>query len=46
MTFESARAFGERLQNIYEDLGYTVVVVPRDTIAARSRFIVKTLEDA
>jgi predicted ATPase len=44
MTFKSAQAFGERVRNIYEDLRYTVVVVPRDTVAARSRFIVETLE--
>ena len=44
MTFESAQAFGERVRNVYEDLGYTVVVVPRDTIGARARFIVETLE--
>ena len=44
MTFEAAQAFGERVRNVYEDLGYTVVVVPRDTIGARARFIVETLE--
>ncbi len=44
MTFESAQAFGERVRNVYEDLGYTVVVVPRDTIGARARFIVETVE--
>ena len=44
MTFEAARAFGERVRNAYEDLGYTVVVVPRDTIGARARFIVETVE--
>ena len=45
MTFESAQAFGERVRNIYEDFGYTVVLVPRDTIGARARFIVETLQE-
>ena len=44
MTFDSARAFGERVRNIYENLGYTVVSVPPDAVGARARFIVETLE--
>lgn len=44
MTFESAEAFGERVHAIYVALGYTVVVVPRDAIAARARFILDTLQ--
>lgn len=39
MTFESARAFGERVREIYLDLGYTIVEVPRDSVETRTRFI-------
>jgi predicted ATPase len=39
MTFESARAFGERIREIYLDLGYTIVEVPRDSVEVRTRFI-------
>lgn len=44
MTFEQADAFGHVVHEIYVELGYTVVVVPRDTIHARARFILETLE--
>ena len=43
MTFEQAAAFGERVRSIYLELGYSLVDVPRDTVAARSRFIVDTV---
>jgi len=43
MTFESAHAFGARVRHIYEDLGYSAIVVPCDTVGARARFIVETL---
>ena len=43
MTFESAEAFGEHVRDVYVELGYTVVAVPRDTVAVRSRFILDTL---
>ena len=43
MTFEAAKAFGERVRDIYVQLGYSVVDVPRDTIVARVRFILDTL---
>jgi predicted ATPase len=43
MAFEAADAFGERVREIYQDLGYTLVVVPRDTVSARARFILETL---
>ena len=43
MTVAEAAAFGERIRDIYVDLGYPVVEVPRDTIAARTRFILDTL---
>jgi predicted ATPase len=39
MTFESARAFGDRIREVYLDLGYSVVEVPRDSVAARARFV-------
>ena len=39
MTFESARSFGDRIREVYLDLGYTIVEVPRDSVAARTRFI-------
>ena len=46
MTFESAQAFGDRVRAVYEDLGYKVVEVPRDTVAARARFIAERAQHA
>ena len=43
MTFEAAAAFGTRVRQAYLDLGYAVVDVPGDTVAARARFILDTL---
>ena len=43
MTFEAAQAFGDRVRAIYIDLGYTLVDVPRDTVAARVGFVLDTL---
>jgi predicted ATPase len=43
MTFEAADAFGDRVRSIYVELGYSVVEVPRDTVVARARFILRTL---
>src|SRR5262245_58244704 len=43
MSFEAAEAFGERVRDIYEHLDYTLVIVPCDTVRARVRFIVETL---
>ena len=43
MTFEAAEAFGERVRRLYIENGYSVVDVPRDTVVARARFIVDTL---
>src|SRR5262245_36862752 len=39
MTFESAQAFGDRVREVYLDLGYRIVEVPPDSVAARARFI-------
>jgi predicted ATPase len=39
MTFEAAADFGERVRNIYVELGYSIVDVPRDTVVARAQFI-------
>src|SRR5262245_16259296 len=39
MTFESARAFGDRVREVYLDLGYRIVEVPYDSVAARARLI-------
>ena len=39
MTFESAHAFGERVREVYLDLGYTIVEVPRGSVETRTRFI-------
>lgn len=44
MTVEAAQAFGARVRDIYVDLGYTVVDLPRDTIESRARFILDRLE--
>jgi predicted ATPase len=43
MTFEDAKVFGDRIRQIYVDLGYTIVDVARDTVAARVRFVLDTL---
>jgi len=39
MTFEAAQSFGDRVREVYLDLGYTIVEVPRGPVAARARFI-------
>jgi predicted ATPase len=43
MTFESAQAFGERVREVYRDLGYTIVDVPCDSVEKRTRFIAERL---
>ena len=43
MTFEQADDFGRIVHQIYVELGYTVVVVPRVTVGERARSIVETL---
>lgn len=43
MTYESAETFGKRIRGLYLELGYSVVDVPRGTVAARARFILDTL---
>lgn len=43
MTFDQADAFGRRLAKVYSDLGYTLTDVPRDTPAARARFMNSTI---
>jgi predicted ATPase len=45
MTFEAAAAFGDRVRRIYLEFGYSVVDVPRETVAARARFILDTLRE-
>lgn len=42
MSYEGAAAFGDRVRSAYEQHGYDIVDVPRDTVAARARFIVDT----
>ena len=39
MTFESAQSFGDRVREVYLDLGYTIIEVPRDSVETRTRFI-------
>ena len=46
MTFESAKAFGDRVREVYETLGYTIVEVPRDMVPARARFITEHVRHA
>jgi predicted ATPase len=46
MTFEAARAFGERVREVYVDLGYTIVDVPRDSVEMRTRFVAKRIQHA
>ena len=46
MTFESARTFGERVREVYLDLGYTIVEVPCDSVETRTRFIAEHVRHA
>jgi predicted ATPase len=46
MTFESAQAFGERVREVYLNLGYTIVEVPRDSVETRTRFIAEYVRHA
>ena len=43
MTFEAAAVFGERVREVYSDLGYRVIDVPKDTIVARAEFVIDAL---
>jgi predicted ATPase len=43
MSFEAADAFGSRVRDIYVELGYSVLDVPRDTVEARARSILDAL---
>ena len=43
MTVSEASAFGDRIRNIYVELGYSIVDVPRESIAERTRFILHIL---
>lgn len=43
MTFEAAAAFGEHVRQVYADLNYTIIDVPRDSVSARVEFILETL---
>lgn len=43
MTFEAAAEFGERVRRVYADLGYSIIDVPKDTIAARAEFVIDAL---
>jgi predicted ATPase len=45
MTFEAAAAFGDRVRQIYLELGYRVVDVPRDAVVARAPFILDALRE-
>ncbi len=42
-TFEESHAFGELVRDIYSQLGYEVVDVPKDTPSARARFVSEML---
>jgi predicted ATPase len=46
ITFESARAFGERVREVYLDLGYAIVEVAPDSVEARTRFIAEHVRHA
>jgi predicted ATPase len=46
MTFEQAEAFGLMVRDIYVELGYSLVDVPRGTVAERAKFILETLDGA
>jgi predicted ATPase len=40
MSFEQAKAFGEDVRSIYEELGYRIVEVPRSSLEERVQFII------
>jgi predicted ATPase len=44
MTAVGAASFGALIRRIYLEQGYTLVDVPRDTIAIRADFIVDTIQ--
>jgi predicted ATPase len=46
MTFESAQVFGDRVRQVYLDLGYTIVEVPRDSVETRAIFIAEHVRHA
>ena len=39
MTFKTTQSFGDRVREVYVDLGYTIIEVPRDSVETRTRFI-------
>jgi predicted ATPase len=39
MTYESAAAFGKRVLEVYEELGYVILDLPRSTPVERARLI-------
>lgn len=45
MTFDAAAAFGEHVRQVYADLDYTIIDVPKDTVAARLGFILGALRE-
>ena len=46
MTFESSQAFGERVRQVYLDLGYSIIEVPRDLLERRTKFIAEHVRQA
>jgi len=46
MTFEASQAFGERVRQVYLDLCYSIVEVPRDSVERRTRFIAEHVRHA
>jgi len=46
MTYEMAKLFGDRIRDIYVELGYGLVDVPRDTIAIRTDLILRAIGTA
>jgi predicted ATPase len=39
MSFEDAKAFGDVVRSIYEELGYRILEVPRFSLEERAQFI-------
>jgi predicted ATPase len=45
MSFPDAAAFGQQVRAIYQQLGYTLLEVPRATVTERASFVLRTVAE-
>ena len=45
MSFRDAAAFGDQLRDIYEELGYVLVEVPRAPVGERAAFVIRAVSE-